>query len=77
MREWELIVEFRDTRETVALYTDTTDIERKLKKLKTYTSSIPYYNMSNGKIVGVDLYFDKSARITLRKLAKTHQLPLF
>jgi hypothetical protein len=61
----------------LALHTDTVDVERKLKKLKSYIYSVPYYNTKDGKIVGIDLYFNKSAERTLRKLVKTSQLPLF
>ena len=52
-------------------------LERKpVKKLKSYIYSIPYYDSHNGKIIGVDMFFDRSARNTLRKLVKSSQLPL-
>jgi len=69
--------ELRDMRHTLALHTDETLVERKLRKLKTYIYTIPYYNASNGKIIGVDMFFDKSAKTTLRKLVDSNQLPLF
>ncbi len=72
-----MAAELRDMKGTLALHTDTTLVERRLKKLKTYLYSVPYYNSHNGKIVGVDMYFDKSARTTLRRLVKSSQLPLF
>ena len=72
-----MIAELRDMNGRLALHTNTADIERKLKKLKSYIYSVPYYSTRDGKIVGIDLYFNKSARSTLRKLVKTSQLPLF
>jgi len=72
-----MIAEFRDMKEKLVLYTDTSEIERKLKKLKSHLYTIPYYDSGNGKIVGVDLYFDVSARNMLQKVAASHQLPLF
>lgn len=72
-----MTTELRDMKETLALHTDTTTVERRLKKLKSYLYSVPYYNSHNGKIVGVDMYFDKSAKTALRKLVNSSQLPLF
>ncbi len=72
-----MIAELRDMNGKLALHTNTTTIERKLKKLKSFVYSVPYYSTKDGKIVGIDLYFDKSARHVLRKLVKTSQLPLF
>ena len=71
-----MVTELRDMKNTLALHTDTTLVERKLKKLKSYIYSVPYYDSYNGKIIGVDMFFDKSARYTLRKLVKSSQLPL-
>ena len=72
-----MIIELRDMNGKLALHTTATVIERKLKKLKSFIYSVPYYSTNDGKIVGIDLYFDKSAGKTLRKLVKTSQLPLF
>ena len=72
-----MIVEFRDMKEKLVIHTDSTEGERRLKRLKSCLYSIPYYNSHNGKIVGVDLFFDKSARKMLMKIANTYQLPLF
>ena len=71
-----VIVEFRDMKEKMALYTDIKDIEYQLKRLKSFIYSIRYYDNHNGKTVGVDLYFPKSARNMLLKVANTYQLPL-
>jgi hypothetical protein len=71
-----MATELRYMKNTLALHTDTTLVERRLKKLKSYIYSIPYYDSYNGKIIGVDMFFDKSARNTLRKLVKSGQLPL-
>jgi hypothetical protein len=72
-----VIAELRDMNDKVALHTNIADVERKLKKLKSFMYSVPYYDSRNGKIVGIDLYFERSARSTLRKIASTNQLPLF
>lgn len=72
-----MITELRNMKDSLALHTDATLIERKLKKLKSYIYSVPYYDSHSGKIVGVDMYFDRSARSTLKKLVETSQLPLF
>ena len=71
-----MIVEFRDMKEKLVLYTDTSEVERRLKRLKSCMSSVRYYDSHNGKTVGVDLYFDRSARNMLLKVANTFQLPL-
>ena len=71
-----MIAELRDMNDKLALHTNVTDIERRLKKLKSYNYSVPYYNTGNGKIIGIDLYFDKSAGSILKKLVETNQLPL-
>ena len=71
-----MIAEFRDMKEKLALYTDITVMERRLKRLKSCMYWIPYYGGHNGKIVGIDLYFEKSARNMLLKVSNTYQLPL-
>jgi len=71
-----MAMELRDMKNTLALHTDATLVERRLKKLKSYIYSIPYYDSYDGKIIGVDMYFDKSAGNTLRKLVNSSQLPL-
>ncbi|OGN90149.1 MAG: hypothetical protein A2158_02755 [Chloroflexi bacterium RBG_13_46_14] len=71
-----MATELRDMKNTLALHTDTTLVERRLKKLKSYIYSVPYYDSYNDKIIGVDMFFDKSARYTLRKFVKSSQLPL-
>jgi len=71
-----VIAEFRDMNEKLALYTDITVMERRLKRLKSCMYWIPYYDGHNGKFVGIDLYFEKSARNMLLKVANTYQLPL-
>ena len=72
-----MATELREMKDTLAIHTDSVQVERRLKKLKSYIYSIPYYNSNDGKIVGVDMFFDKSARNTLRKLVDRSQLPLF
>ncbi len=72
-----MIVDLREMKEKLVLYTDIPEMERRLKRLKFYVSKVPYYDTSNGKILGVDLYFDKSARNILSKVANTYQLPFF
>ncbi|MBN2238741.1 MAG: hypothetical protein JW712_03125 [Dehalococcoidales bacterium] len=69
--------DMRDMNGAIVLHTDTSVIERRLKKHKSYLYSVPYYDSSNGKIIGVDMFFDKSARFMLRKLVDESQLPLF
>lgn len=71
-----MITEYREMSDKLVLYTDVTEVERRMKKLKSHLYTIPYYNSGDGKIVGVDLYFEKSARNILRKMAGS-QLPLF
>ena len=71
-----MVVEFREMKEKLALYTDISEIERRLKRLKSCSYSVSYYDSHNGKPVGVDLYFDKSVRNMLLKVADTYQLPL-
>ncbi len=70
-------LELREMDGKIALHTDTVIVERKLKKLKTYIYSTPYYDTGSGKIIGVDMFFDKSARSMLLKLVNENQLPLF
>ncbi|MFC2038326.1 hypothetical protein ACFLUG_00945 [Chloroflexota bacterium] len=72
-----MVTELREMKGILALHTNTTDIERRLKKMKSFRYSVPYYSSNDGKIVGIDLYFDKSARTALRKLVSQNQLPLF
>ena len=69
--------DLRETGDTIVVHTDATLVERKLKKLKSYIYSIPYYDAGNGKIIGVDMFFEKSARPLLRKIVNENQLPLF
>ena len=71
-----MIAEFRDMNEKLALHTNITEIERRLTRLKSYIYSVPYYDGHNGKIIGIELYFEKSARTMLLKVANTYQLPL-
>lgn len=71
-----MIAEYREMKDKLVLYTDINEVERRMKRLKSHLYSIPYYNSGDGKIVGVDLYFDKSARNILRKMA-AFQPPLF
>ncbi len=71
-----MIAEFRDMKEKLALYTDSIEIERRLKRLSSCIYWVPYYDSHTNKIVGVDLYFKKSAKGMLLKVANTHQLPL-
>ncbi len=71
-----MIAEFRDMNEKLALHTNITEMERRLKRLKSCIYWVPYYNSNNGKIIGIDLYFEKSARNMLLKAANTYQLPL-
>ena len=72
-----MISEYRDLKDKLVLYTDVIEVERRLKKMKSHLYSIPYYNSANGKIVGMDMYFDLSARDVLRKISGSNQLPLF
>jgi methionine salvage enolase-phosphatase E1 len=69
--------EIREMDGKIALHVVDSILERKLKKLKSYIYSTPYYDSSSGKIVGVDMFFEKSARNTLKKLVDDSQLPLF
>ena len=71
-----MIVEFRDMKEKLALYTDIREIEYHLKRLKSFIYSISYYDGPSSKTIGVDLYFARSARNMLLKVANTYQLPL-
>jgi len=64
-------------KEKLALYTDIPEMERRLKRLKLYVYKVPHYDTRKGKILGVDPYFDKSARNILSKVANTYQLPFF
>ncbi|MFC1954721.1 hypothetical protein ACFLVZ_02740 [Chloroflexota bacterium] len=71
-----MIAELRDMKEKLALHTDCIEIERRLKRLNSCIYWVPYYDSHNNKIVGVDLFFKKSAKNMLLKLSNTHQLPL-
>ncbi|MFC2021485.1 hypothetical protein ACFLU1_06900 [Chloroflexota bacterium] len=71
-----MIAEFRDMNEKLALYTDITEMEHRLKRLKSCIYWVPYYDSHKGKIIGIDLYFEKSAKNMLLKVANTYQLPL-
>ncbi len=71
-----MVAEFRDMNETLALHTNIVEIERRLKRLKSCIYWVPYYDSHKGKIIGTDLYFEKSARNMLLKVANTYQLPL-
>lgn len=72
-----MIAELRNCNDKLAVYTDSTELERRLKRLKSCLYYTPYYDSHNGKIVGVDLYFDKSAKSMLNKITSSLQLPLF
>ena len=72
-----MIAELRDMKEKLALYTNITEMERRLKRLKSCIYWVPYYDGHNGKIIGTDLYFENSARKMLLKVTNTYQLPLF
>ena len=72
-----MIAELRDMREKLALYTNITEMERRLKRLKSCIYWVPYYDGHNGKIIGTDRYFENSVRKMLLKVTKTYQLPLF
>ncbi len=72
-----MIAELRDMKEKLALYTNITEMERRLKRLKSCIYWVPYYDGYNGKIIGTDLYFENSARNMLLKVTNTYQLPLF
>ena len=72
-----MIVDLREMKEKLVLYTDIPEMERRLKRLKLCVYKVPYYDTSNGRILGVDLFFDKSARNMLLKVANTYQLPFF
>ncbi|MFC2035153.1 hypothetical protein ACFLUJ_03405 [Chloroflexota bacterium] len=71
-----MIVEFRDMNDKLALHTNIPDMERLLKRLPSCIYWAPYYDGHNGTIIGVDLYFEKSARKMLLKVANSYQLPL-
>ena len=72
-----MVAEFRDMKDKLVLHTNVVAIERRLKRVNSYIYSMPYYNSNNGRIVGIDLYFERSARRMLLKIANTYQLPLF
>jgi len=63
-------------KEKLALHTDIIEIERRLKRLSSCIYWVPYYDSNTDKIVGVDLFFKKSAKNMLQKVANTRQLPL-
>ena len=71
-----MIAEFRDVKDKLVLHTNVTAIERRLKRVNSYIGSMPYFDSNNGRIAGIDLYFEKSARRMLQKVANTYQLPL-
>ena len=71
-----MIAELRDMKEKLALHTDIIEIERRLKRLSSCIYRVPYYDSHTNKIVGVDLYFKKSSKNMLLKVANTFQLPL-
>jgi hypothetical protein len=71
-----MYAELRGINDMLVLHTDVNLVERKLRKLKSYIYTIPYYSSSDGTIIGVDMFFDKSARTVLRKLVDSNQLPL-
>jgi len=71
-----VIAELRDMKEKLAFHTDSVEVERQLKRLNSCLYRIPYYDSHTNKIVGVDLYFKKSAKYMLTKVVNTYQLPL-
>jgi len=71
-----VIAEFRDMNEKLALHTNIAEMEHRLKRLKSCIYWAQYYDGHTGKIIGIDLYFEKSARNMLLKVANTYQLPL-
>jgi hypothetical protein len=77
IRKQIVIADLREMKEKLVLYTDIPEIQRRLTRLKLYLYKVSYYNTNNGKILGVDLYFDKSAKHMLSRVANTYQLPFF
>ncbi len=70
-----MIAELRNLNDKLAVYTDNTVLERRLRKLKSCLYYTPYYDSRSGKVIGVDLYFDTSARTFLHKVTSSFQLP--
>ena len=68
-----MATELRRTGGRVILYTNDPRFYKYLKKYSLTKNQVPY--LQNGKIVGVDLYFDKKLRRTVQRI-KTGQMLL-
>ena len=68
-----MVAELRINGNRVVLFTNEALVYRHLAGLSITKYKVPY--LQNGKMIGVDFYFDKKLLQTIRKL-KTGQLPL-
>jgi hypothetical protein len=68
-----MVAELRRTGGGIILYTDNAHFYKYLKKYSLAERQIPY--LQNGKIVGIDMYFDKTLRRTVQRV-KTGQMLL-
>ena len=67
-----MVAELRKNGKRWVLYTDDTYVYKHLKKNAFTTQKVPY--IKNGKIVGVDFYFEKKSIRTMRKIARGQML---
>ncbi len=68
-----MTAELRTIGDRLAVYTDDQDLYRRLKEGPTPVYKIPY--LKGGKMVGVDLYFDKKFKEMIARMVDG-QIPL-
>jgi hypothetical protein len=68
-----MVVELRKIGSRWALYTDDMTVFRRLSKYVARSKKIKY--MQNGKLVGIDFYFDRKSARFIHRIARG-QLPL-
>jgi hypothetical protein len=61
-----MVAELRKIGSQVVLFTNEAPIYRRLNGLSLTNYKVPY--LQNGKVVGIDFYFDRSLRKTAQKV---------
>lgn len=63
-----MVAELRRIGKRLALYTDDTEVYRRLSRWKATLDGVPYNQ--GRKVVGVDLYFEPWARKTVKRVLR-------
>jgi hypothetical protein len=63
-----MVAELRKNGKRWVLYTNDVSIYKHLRKNTFTTNKVPY--IKNGKIVGIDFYFEKKSIRTMRRISK-------